>query len=294
MASNLETSFTVDWLSITFNKYGAKKFARKVGYQAWASHVESVPSRSYNRCDELETGLRIMWHTDNEGQGWHFVFSGQALRWYATKSYDWHEIMFDAHACGGRTSRVDLAFDIRGSGLTMGNFSKSELMQYKGKGRTPRLLPVGTQEDGWTVYVGARQSQKFLRIYDKAKERKDFKSDYIRVELECKEETAHAIGWNFGQIPLSECVSMARGLVLAQADFKSPAWRAGMHGEITNFSLPQGKDRDTFGWLLKSVVPALAKEILKRPKDDVLDQFWNALSEKLSEMEISSRPDTDE
>lgn len=293
MSSNIETSFTVDWLSITFNKYGAKKFGKKIGYMGWASHVDGHPARAYNRCHELETGVRISWHTENEGQGYHFVFTGQALRWYAAKSYDWHELMFDAHAAGGRCSRIDLAFDIRNGGLVLANFAKTERSPYKGKGRTPNILPVGTQEDGWTVYVGARQSQKFLRIYDKAKERKDFSSDYIRVELECKEETAHALGWNFGQIPLSECVNMARGLVLGHVDFKSAGWRAGMHGEITQFSLPQGKDKDTFGWLLKSVVPALAKEIAKHPTESILDQFWDALRDRLREQGIEPYLDSD-
>jgi hypothetical protein len=70
---------------------------------------------------------------------------------------------------------------------------------------------------------------------------------------------------------------MARGLLLGVADFNIPAWDTAFNGSVVALSFPQGKEKDTFAWLIKQCVPSLAKEIAKRPLEPVLEQFWDAL-----------------
>lgn len=276
-------SFTVDWISVTFDAYWGNRFARKIGYLGWASSVEGVPPKGYNKAVELETGALIAWHTEIPTQGIHVKLSGSTLRWYMTKGLDWHTLLRMIKKCHGRTSRVDLAIDIRNGGLKLEHCCEENLLPYKGKGRTPRVIPVGSQKNGWTVYVGARTSQKYLRVYDKAKEQKDMDADYVRVELECKEEIAHAIGHEFPEMSKDDCVVMAQTLIRQHAAFDQPAYLAALESRTIELSIPQGKEKDTLGWLLKIVAPSLAKQIKKYPHENVYDEFMNALRRELND-----------
>lgn len=287
----MNVSFTVDWIAATFEDYGGFKFAKKLGYLGWATDVPSVPARGYNRCREMDTGVRISTHTERREMGVHVQLSGAALRWYQEKSLSWKTILEWVKACGGRVSRIDLAIDIVDSGLKMSEFTEGKLLPYKGKGRTPSYVPMGTESRGMSVYIGSRSSEKFLRIYDKAKELGDYVGDYKRVELECKGTVAHACGFQFAEIPESECVEMARTLIRGTADFSLPQWQAALYGRDVYLSQPQGKARDTMGWLLKSAAPALAKEILKRPKHAILEEFLSVVERHIKRMSEVPRID---
>jgi hypothetical protein len=281
-------SFTVDYISATFDMYYGSKFVKLLGYKGWASDVECNILKGYNFQRKLETGAIIAWHTERKDMGVHVQLSGETLRWYATKNVDWLQMLKWIKKNKGRTSRVDLALDLFNSGLKLKDFCKANLKPYKGKGRTPKApLPVGTQEDGWTVYIGSRQSTKFLRIYDwSAKHDKDA-GDYIRVELETKEEIAHAVGWEFPEQSASDFVSMAQTLIRSVADFDLENWTIALDSRDVPLAIPQGKDKDTLGWLIKTCAPSLAKEIARRPNHDVLGEFWIALQTELNSRGLS-------
>lgn len=133
------------------------------------------------------------------------------------------------------------------------------------------------------MYVGSRTSEKYLRIYDKGKEQGEKDSDYVRVELECKGEIAHAVGWEFPNMAREMCVGMAQTLIRTVANVDHEVWDAAMRSVNVALTLPQGKQRDTLGWLVKVCAPALAKEIAKSPSGGVLGDFWDALRRSLSE-----------
>jgi len=214
--------------------------------------------------------------------------SGSALRWYDAKSLDWYQLLTWVKECSGRTSRVDLAVDIKNGNINQADLCKQNRMPYKGKGRTPRWLPVGDEEDGWTWYIGSRQSEKFLRVYDKAKEQKDHETDYVRVELECKGEVAHAVGHEFPAMEKTLCKAMACTLIRGTANIVHPSWAWAMDSESVVLTIPQGKERDTFGWLVNVCAPALAKQIALHPNDGVLDTFWEALRVELRERGVDA------
>lgn len=282
-ALSSEFSFCVDWFSVTFDAYEGKKFAKKLGYMAWAKDVECVPPRGYNKARKLETGAVIAWHTTRDDMGVHVQLSGSALRWYHEKQADWHTLMTWAKELEGRASRVDVAIDIRNSGLQQKNLGKPHLRPYKGKGRTPRFLPVGDQESGWTHYIGSRTSTKYLRIYDKAKEQKIENGDYVRIELECKAEIARAILWAFPGLARQDCVSMAQTLIRSVADFNNDVWDAALGSVDMALTVSKTTDRDTLGWLVRICAPALAKQIALKPNEDILGMFATALRDELQQ-----------
>jgi hypothetical protein len=275
------TSFTIDWISATFDSHGGKKFSKRIGYKAWASDVEGVTPRGYSTSRQLETGALIAWNDNRKDMGIHVQLTGETMRKYAALNVDWMTLLKWIKECGGRTSRVDLAIDMKNSGLQMSDFSEENLLPYKGKGRTPQHLPVGSQKKGWTIYVGARTSTKYLRVYDWAARHDKDAGDYLRIELECKEEIAHAIGWEFPQFSTDECVAMAQTLIRNVANWKADRWKEALDCRDMALSIPQGKDKDTVGWLVKTCAPALAKQIAKYPKRDVMTEFANALRAEL-------------
>lgn len=280
--TELTVNFTVDWIAATFDKedgFGLVNFLTQYGkMKGWSTHG----TKGYNSGYEYENGLLVSWHTELQASGVHIVFSGSCLRKMLAADVGWKELLVLIDRWKGRTSRVDLAFDIKGGALTNESFEIAALKPYKGKGRTPKFVKLVGGDGSWTTYIGSRQSEKFLRIYDKAKEQGDYVSDYVRVELETKGETAHAVGWNFSRVSKDECVGMAKTLLLGVADFNLSSWRTAFDGVLVDFSIPQGKDKDTFAWLLKQCVPSLAKEIAKRPEEPVLEQFWDALRDALA------------
>jgi len=285
-SGEFEVNFTIDWISVTVPIGKELELLKGLYGEHVRDGIKAAPPKGYNQATEYEGGIRVAWNTKREEMGVHASMSGSSLRFLYAKGIHWHDLFRVIAACNGRTSRVDLAIDIKNGGIKLADISEANLKPYKGKGRTPRFLPVGTQEKGWSVYIGARQSDKYLRIYDKAKEQKDYVSDYVRVELETKGEVAHAVGWNFAKISERECVGMARGLILGVADFNLASWGRAFSGDIVGFSLPQGKERDTFTWLIKACAPALAKEIARRPSEDVLEAFWYELRRKLTELGV--------
>lgn len=286
MSENITTNFTLDWISVTFPSDKYLDFIKELHGENNYTYIEARPQKGYNRAIEYETGLRVSWHEALSSQGVHAVFTGSTLRRYETTDVRWTGILACANNYDGRTSRVDLAFDVRNTALTPEILCKPSLRPYKGKGRTPKFNTLLGGDGSWTLYIGARSSEKMLRIYDKAKEQKDYESDYVRIELETKGKVAHAVGWNFARQSVEECVGMALGLVKGVADFNVRNWDIALKGEVVGLSFPQGKERDTMGWLTKIVAPALAKQIAKRPSDDVMSEFWNALKRALAEYNL--------
>jgi len=289
--SAIEVNFTVDWIAATFNIEQGFSFVKEITNNGTMASTKGHGTKGYDSSITYANGVLASWHSTISANGLHVTLAGSSLRKLLANGLDWKHIMVLIDQYGGRTSRVDLAFDIKNGQLTNESFDKSALKSYKGKGRTPKFVKLVGGDESWTTYVGSRQSEKFLRIYDKAKEQGDYVSDYVRIELEAKGETAHALGWNFSRSDKDQCVGMAKTLVLGVVDFNIPAWNAAFNGLPVDFSIPQGKDKDTFGWLLKQCVPSLAKEIAKRPLEPVLAQFWDALRDELAALGVNAASD---
>lgn len=222
-----------------------------------------------------------MWHDVREDMGYHIMLSGSALRALAAQGQDSLQVLRALNLLGARCSRIDLAIDVFGSTLNCTNLCKPNRKPYKGRGRTPKFTLVGDVEDGWTIYVGSRSSEKFLRVYDKAKEAGYEDGSWVRVEMECKGSMAHYLGAELSNatsfVAYQTCSSLVRTLV----DFDVPDWSDALAAHKVEISLPKKTERDTFGWLIKACAPALAKEIARRPSEDVVGEFWNALRREL-------------
>lgn len=277
----MEVGFTVDWCGFTV----ANDIAQALWGDLWRAGddewEDTPPLHGYQFAKTSKMGVRMMWHGTREEMRSHFQFSGSALRAYQAQGMDWHWVMVTAANRGALFSRVDLAIDVKDGGLHPVFLCEPNLRPYKGKGRTPVFTTLTASDKSWTIYVGRRSSDKFLRIYDKAKEQGDYDSDYVRIELECKGEIARAVGWQISNAGRTEAMDLARTLIRGQADFNLENWDAALSSESVALALPKARERNTLGWLIDVCAPALAKEIDKNPSVDVLEGFWNALADEL-------------
>lgn len=74
---------------------------------------------------------------------------------------------------------------------------------------------------GYTLYIGSRKSQSFLRIYDKGLEEKTNEhNEKIRFEVELKGDLAQQAFSQFSQKTGEECAEMCRAAFLSRIDFR--------------------------------------------------------------------------
>lgn len=274
----MEIAFTYDWLSATmdFERGHALLLSPVFGERVDGS--QAIPRHGYTRAAAWESGVVAMWNSEAERMGFHIVLSGSALRWMKDRGTSPQYLLDGLHDLGARFSRIDLAIDLRGSLLTPAELSKKSLKPYKGRGRTPALTTVTGDDGSWTVYVGSRSSDKFLRIYDKAKEQKNYEADYVRIEIECKGMVAHWLGEHLFEADKGLAYRTASTLIRGMADFDTPTWRDALGGETVDIALPKPTERETLKWLVETAAPSLARCIKEKPSEPVLETFLMALA----------------
>lgn len=111
----------------------------------------------------------------------------------------------------GHVSRIDVAIDLIDYGYSVDEiYNKLKNEEYLFLNARKQIIPVkriryiGANNQVLTIYVGSRNSDAFLRLYDKRQEQLDNKGlyrslannyqDWIRVKGDFKHREAHAIG----------------------------------------------------------------------------------------------------
>ena len=278
----MKTEVTIDWLSVTLEHENAYYMQKRFSFGNKIASGEGKARFGYDVQDRYESGVTVMWSTKRADMGVHVVFTGSSLRWLTAKGTSVLDVAKHMRDLGARASRVDLAIDIFDSGLQQSDLCKPARLPYKGKGRTPKFTQVGDEEDGWTLYIGSRSSEKFLRIYDKAKESKSEIKDWKRIEIECKGMVAHWLGDALPEMDVSAVYQLTAQLCKTMVDFKVSQWTEALSSEEVALSIPKKTARDTIGWLVNQVAPALAKCVLENPNYDVMDEFHQAVQTEIA------------
>jgi len=256
-----QTSAKMDWLTVTKTGMKASGFSEGAMIARWVTHtlkvktggmVETAPQRFYQYCHTSinPEGLTVA-ASESDVQGIRVTMSGTFL-----SSVDQKALAERVIDQGWHVTRCDIALDIIGSAETVLDIDKQRQSSYAGR---PRLRTLVDNPQGSTLYIGSRQSEKMLRIYDKGMEAKLGRWDWLRYEMEYKGNTARAA--------LAVVKKGLFGAVISDVlDF------VGVPGGITENHLsefehtegivPSVPDRDRIAWYETSVIPALDK--LKR------------------------------
>ncbi len=267
---------TIDWLSVTFKggSSNEKKFV-----DAFATHQVFDPTSArfgYDGATKSEEGVIHMWNGNREEMGHHFQFNGSSLR-YILKNYGVQpqEVVRQAVHAGGRVTRLDVAKDEKSQAV---DYDKiwTELLarRYTGTMRRPTRTQSGAQ--GYTIYMGSRQSDKFARLYNKAAEQA-VQGVWNRYELELKGDVARNmskfIADNGDLVAMFDTIT--KGMVTLDA-----SWLLEMfydNGSI-KVALPKlEKVTDTEKWIAQQVTPAIAKYFQEHLDSDAIKALRDIL-----------------
>lgn len=256
-------SATLDWLSYTVHwnqeilqpyrkAFSLERVAAALTNQAGAwipeagrQHYPLVVSSA------LTPALRVMATEPNHRMGVHVSWSGSALQTVNPRA-----VLRQALAMGANVTRIDLAIDWPKQMYLRALKGAADMGEIVTRARDWNLIEGRA---GTTLYVGSRESEKFLRIYDKAAETKT-EGTWFRIELECKGDFARGVALHVDGNGYEYFGDIIKGFV----DWPTMSqWRDATDSPTLLEGIPRPeKQRDTFAWLMSAAAPSLAKVLL--------------------------------
>lgn len=187
-------AYSIDWLKCTFVWDGNANPLDVVGLPV--SGKEDVRSiGSYNNTVDCG-GYTVSWHSERPEQRVMLQFTGMQLSDWRQGQGDELNIINHCIERGGRFTRIDFAidlFDTGGNPSDVLNCWHCSQVDTIAKSVTYIEGATRNESKGKTLYIGSRQSERLIRVYEKGK-RKRLKMDWVRVELECKGKRAGQFG----------------------------------------------------------------------------------------------------
>lgn len=219
---HMSNRILIDWLRATFADLTVlDEFVDIFGVVPTAA----TPAGFYNSAVVLSAqGVRVgdvAWHTEQPRQRVQFTFTGHDLdRWRTADQIG--ALMAFVVNHNGRFTRIDVAIDV----LDVPSANVAGLAEEAEQGHmtthaTTHSVIRSTRDgiEGITLYIGNRQSDKFVRIYDKAAEQ-GISAQWVRIELEAKGDYARALGPRLAE----EGMDLARKEIDRFVSFDAPWW----------------------------------------------------------------------
>jgi hypothetical protein len=176
-----------------------------------------------------------------------------------------------------RPSRMDYALDLYDAPVTISDiYDQLKDGRISCPSKNVTLIQSGNGlYEGKTIYVGSRQSERYLRIYDKGVEQNSAVSgQWIRIELEVKGKRVHD-GFEAIKRSSVEGASAAQllGYITTQQQWFTDAVAGHYAVPASIISRPITNRRR---WLLGQVATAIKNEMMED------DQFWTVLASVVS------------
>jgi len=267
----MNINWVIDWLA--YNAVGTydlnhQAMAYKPELWAW---IETKGTYGYDKAIETSDKARIMWSSTRNDMGTFISYPGRALSAYSGRGVSAIEIMENHRNQNDICRRLDLAFDVIDSGLKITDLYRSLKRGLADTNVKKYNLITGNQGD--TLYIGSRESEQFIRIYDKAKEQGDFESDKIRIEIELKGSRAIQMAEYISNATEPEAIRRTQQLINSVVQFKGKEWVEIMSTDAVGLAKAKDEQPDTEKWLLQSVAPAMAKHIRKTGNNALIVRF---------------------
>lgn len=280
-------TITIDWLAVNFKEYthAAERFMRT---HASSNPIQdATPRFGYSRATMDDNGVVIQWNPDRTDMGHHVIFSGSSLRNIFSKTeVQPRTLLRSVHDAGGSVSRLDLAKDCTGKTIDLQSVYKS-LEQGDNRGNARTFGQIRSNDNGHTIYIGSRQSERFIRIYDKAAQEHIQGMLWTRLELETKGMVARALSAQLLVVDAWESTfdAVVQGMVLLPDRTLMGAF---FEQGVCKIGLPKiEKQTDRERWISDQVISAVAKHYIDHPESkgvkrlrDILDLIDNQRSGK--------------
>jgi hypothetical protein len=270
-------TITIDWLAGTFRSFTneAETFIRTF---ASAEDVQaSKPRNGYTIAQTDNNGVVLLWNSNDNSMGHHVVFSGSALRnLFECAGVSSLALLRASIDAGLRISRLDLAKDCTGEKID-GQAIYQSLKQGNRAGTARNISRIENAQGGQTIYIGSRQSERFVRCYDKAAETGDFTKLWWRLEIETKCEVARLVANALvqGTDPDRIFDSTIEKMVGRLADVSLGAFVT--DGKI-EWGIPKiEKMTDREKWIADQVIAAVARHYIDNPNSEAVRNLRDML-----------------
>lgn len=257
---------SVDWISCTFTRNDL--YPDDILLGRWAYTGKGLHGYSARWKDAITGAVFQSFGPENMGS--HLTCSGDVMHNLRIGQPDQQTVkqFIDKD---GRFSRIDLAMDIHQSKITPAGMAVAyEQGILKTRARKAVLVeeksPTG-KDRGQTLYIGNRQSDRFLRAYDKNIEQGIVDQDaWLRLELELKNLRARGASGSVIENGLEPTV---KGHIRDMFTYENDQYQMAMCGPSVLPDAVGRKSTNTEKWLLETVSHTLAKCINERP------EFWD-------------------
>lgn len=271
----MEHSLKVDWLSITIPNTQKLSIERLQDLQRFRQFDcgpmtcdvswwrTSDPMYGYTHAYQSANGTKIMFGTPEMGV--HIIYSGQALQALHSNDVLIEEIITNAIRTGARATRIDVAMDFYNGRAEVSAYATA-LERGNAITSAKSWRKIQNSEGGATLYVGARSSERMVRIYDKKAERAaafevvDMAS-WIRAEVEFKGDRAKNLLLALKGNDIDDAL---RSHLIDAIDFPNVAeWKQATRSGATTVEVSSTvrKLTKTRHWLMTTVAQTIAKEV---------------------------------
>jgi hypothetical protein len=270
-------TITIDWLAGTFRSFTNEAEAFIRTYASAEDVQASKPRNGYTIAQTDNNGVVLLWNSNDNSMGHHVVFSGSALR----NLFECSQVSSLAllRACidaGLRVSRLDMAKDCTGEKID-GQAIYQSLKQGNNGGTARNISRIENAQGGQTIYVGSRQSERFIRCYDKAAETGDFTKQWWRLEVETKGDVARIVAdaLSTGADPSSIFDSIATKMV--GSIIGTPLEQFFSSGMVP-WGVPKiEKMTDREKWIAEQVIAAVARHYIDNPNSEAIRNLRDML-----------------
>lgn len=250
------------------------------------------PMPGYNG-GQAATHARIFWHDMNRAQHIGVVMTGDDLRSVLAIPYPHEGLLRWTVAKARKIARLDFALDVHDPRANPREILEAwhaktattpaqKVMEYTSYERTPE----GNIVDSPTVYVGARQSDRQLRIYNKGRQM-GTDTPWIRIELQLRDQRA----WSLAKAMVRN--GIARAGQQAIRDYISVPecrwWMEAVSGEAVYIAPVGKKETNTERWIREVCIPAINKTVAEQIEIGRWD-LYDALDGVLSDLLRNAPP----
>lgn len=293
-------TYSIDYLTITVTD---EDLAARIGPKhTGTEEILWLPTKGAFGYDQgwqdIQTGVKRYRSSIRPDMGVCFVASGNAINRIAQLADTRHVVkaLDDYGFSYGRASRIDLALDYYDAGITAYQIAEQlSLAKIETDARKANVVrgmirsKNGVEDDGITVYLGARQSPRFVRVYDKNAE-SNGATPSTRFELEAKNDYAKKIWKSISGHRSPDVVKQAVQGAIGSfvTDWNLPDVNALFASNAQWEPAPRDDPQaDIKAWLSRQVIPTLVRDYRDTPDGANLLAWLNdAVSNRLHDDEI--------
>lgn len=284
----METFFTPDWITATTKVHSIKQIIERFSFGMGTSDwITAKATNGYEHALRHPYGHVVRWTNKRDDMGVNVLFTGMPLKEIHDAGYSTLEIISWLCEEEFKFSRLDLAVDVHGI-----KFDLEEMQRRKFTGsvnKMPQLRKNGPNaEEGSTLEIGSRSSDKYLRIYDKAGQM-DLKGIlWFRFEIELGGRTATKVAHMIKSMTFEQAGKFTQGMIKAMYTPEYEDFLLAMAEEPHKVSSTKETSHQTYDWLMGTVSKSLARVILELPHRDVLRTFEQEVEKHIRELAAKS------